>query len=152
MKNFQCKTRILLKQLQWPTPQPLVFVIPLVMKIPWCVALSWSESRLQNACVWLLSLTNTMVGLNQQSAPKQLINEVPSHVVLVYNKVGAKMLGHLKTCYKKVVVHLSWSCPGVIVYRSVTVTWIPSNTAIILSCFNFINHHHNDQWRPWGEA
>ena len=30
-----------------------------------------------------------MVGLDQQSAPKQLINEVPSHVVLVDNKVGA---------------------------------------------------------------
>ncbi len=29
-----------------------------------------------------------MVGLDQQSAPKQLINEVPSHVVLVNNKVG----------------------------------------------------------------
>ncbi len=32
-----------------------------------------------------------MVGLDQQSAPKQLINEVPSHVVLVNNKVGAYM-------------------------------------------------------------
>ncbi len=30
-----------------------------------------------------------MVGLDQQSATKQLINEVPSHVVLVNNKVGA---------------------------------------------------------------
>ena len=30
-----------------------------------------------------------MVGLDQQSAPKQLIIEVPSHVVLVNNKVGA---------------------------------------------------------------
>ncbi len=29
-----------------------------------------------------------MVGLDEQSAPKQLINEVPSHVVLVNNKVG----------------------------------------------------------------
>ncbi len=29
-----------------------------------------------------------MVGLDQQSVPKQLINEVPSHVVLVNNKVG----------------------------------------------------------------
>ncbi len=33
-----------------------------------------------------------MVGLDQQSAPKQLINEVPSHVVLVNNKVGAAVL------------------------------------------------------------
>ncbi len=32
-----------------------------------------------------------MVGLDQQSAPKQLINEVPSHVVLVNDKVGAKV-------------------------------------------------------------
>ncbi len=39
--------------------------------------------------VWLFPLTNTIVGLDQQSAPKQLINEVPSHVVLVNNKVGA---------------------------------------------------------------
>ena len=31
-----------------------------------------------------------MVGLDQQSAPKQLINEVPSHVALVNNKVGAQ--------------------------------------------------------------
>ena len=30
-----------------------------------------------------------MVGLEQQSAPIQLINEVPSHVVLVNDKVGA---------------------------------------------------------------
>ncbi len=30
-----------------------------------------------------------MVGLDQQSAPKQLISEVPSHVVLVNDKVGA---------------------------------------------------------------
>ena len=30
-----------------------------------------------------------MVGLDQQSAPKQLINGVPSHVVLVGNKIGA---------------------------------------------------------------
>ncbi len=40
--------------------------------------------------MWLFPLTNTMVGLDQQSAPKQLINEVPSHVVLVNTKVGAK--------------------------------------------------------------
>ncbi len=33
-----------------------------------------------------------MVGLDQQSAPKELINEVPSHVVLVNNKVGAMAL------------------------------------------------------------
>ncbi len=32
-----------------------------------------------------------MVGLDQQSAPKQLINEVPSHVVLNNNKVGASI-------------------------------------------------------------
>ena len=35
-----------------------------------------------------------MVGLDQQSAPKQLFNEVPSHVVLVTNKVGAVL------CYR----------------------------------------------------
>ncbi len=29
-----------------------------------------------------------MVGLHQQSAPKQLINEVPSHEVMVNDKVG----------------------------------------------------------------
>ncbi len=34
-----------------------------------------------------------MVGLDQQSAPKQLIYEVPSHVVLVNNKVGATLTG-----------------------------------------------------------
>ena len=34
-------------------------------------------------------LTNKMIGLALQSAPKQLINEVPSHVVVVNNKVGA---------------------------------------------------------------
>ncbi len=33
-----------------------------------------------------------MVGLDQQSAPKQLINEVPSHVVLVNNAVGTNSL------------------------------------------------------------
>ncbi len=38
--------------------------------------------------MWLFPLTNKMVGLDQQSAPKRLINEVPSHVVLVNNKVG----------------------------------------------------------------
>ncbi len=38
-----------------------------------------------------------MVGLDQQSALKQLINEVPSHVVLVNNTVGAMM--HLKVCF-----------------------------------------------------
>ncbi len=31
-----------------------------------------------------------MLGLDEQSAPKQLINEVPSHVLLVNNKVGAR--------------------------------------------------------------
>ena len=30
-----------------------------------------------------------MVGLDQQSAPKQSINEVSSHVVVVNNKIGA---------------------------------------------------------------
>ncbi len=30
-----------------------------------------------------------MVELDQQSAPKQLTDEVPSHVVLVNNEVGA---------------------------------------------------------------
>ncbi len=30
-----------------------------------------------------------MIGSAQQSAPKQLINEVPSHVILVNDKVGA---------------------------------------------------------------
>ena len=30
-----------------------------------------------------------MIGSAPQSAPKQVINEVPSHVVLVNNKVGA---------------------------------------------------------------
>ncbi len=37
-----------------------------------------------------------MVGLDLQSAPKQLINEVPSHVVLVNDKVGANptSVGH----------------------------------------------------------
>ncbi len=40
-----------------------------------------------------------MVGLDQQSAPKQLIIEVPSHVVLVNNKLGAPHfgLGYIKT-------------------------------------------------------
>ena len=33
--------------------------------------------------------TNKTIGSAQQSAPKQLINEVPSHVVLVNDKVGA---------------------------------------------------------------
>ena len=42
--------------------------------------------------VWLFPLTNTMVGLDQQSAPKQLIDEVPSHVVLVDNKVDVHVL------------------------------------------------------------
>ncbi len=36
-----------------------------------------------------------MVGLDQQSAPKQLITEVPSHVVLVNNKVGADLVNVL---------------------------------------------------------
>ena len=38
-----------------------------------------------------------MVGLDQQSSPKQLINEVPSHVVLVNNKVGAGGVGSNST-------------------------------------------------------
>ncbi len=38
-----------------------------------------------------------MVVSDQQSVPKQLINEVPSHVVLVNNKVGAIV----KTLYMK---------------------------------------------------
>ena len=36
-----------------------------------------------------------MVGLGQQSAPKQLIYEVPSHVVPVNNKVGAGLANRL---------------------------------------------------------
>ena len=43
-----------------------------------------------------------MVGLDQQSAPKQLNNEVPSHAVMVNNKVGAlKGFSHLFSCQDK---------------------------------------------------
>ncbi len=40
-----------------------------------------------------------MVALDQQSAPKQLNNEVLSHVVLVNNKVGATL--HIKMVFHK---------------------------------------------------
>ncbi len=36
----------------------------------------------------LVPLTSKMTGLDQQSAPKQLINKVPSHMVVVNDKVG----------------------------------------------------------------
>ena len=40
----------------------------------------------------------------EKSAPKQLINEVPSHVVLVDNKVGAEIgiLGFLQLVLTKI--------------------------------------------------
>ncbi len=42
-----------------------------------------------------------MVGLDQQSAPKQLNNEVPSHMVLVNNKVGARILSECTVLFKQ---------------------------------------------------
>ena len=47
-----------------------------------------------------------MVGLDQQSAPKQLINEVPSHVVPVNNKVGANSYHYHKS---NSLVQLGWT-------------------------------------------
>ena len=47
-----------------------------------------------------------MVGLDQQSVPKQLNNEVPSHVVLV-NMVNNKVLQG--TCNEKQTIDLSLS-------------------------------------------
>ena len=52
--------------------------------------------------VWLFPLTNTLVGLDQQSAPKQLINDVPSRVLLVNNKVRAH-----RSCHSNGIRHLS---------------------------------------------
>ncbi len=48
-----------------------------------------------------------MVGLDQQSVPKQLINEVPSHVVLVNNKVGAvSFLCIICLCFEHLRFHI----------------------------------------------
>ncbi len=45
-----------------------------------CGQLSWTPLTIGSM---------SLFPLDEQSAPKQLINEVPSHVVLVDNKVGA---------------------------------------------------------------
>ncbi len=41
-----------------------------------------------------------MTGSAKKSAPKQLINEVPSHVVLVNNKVGARQVRQMQQVLK----------------------------------------------------